>query len=177
MALIFGGVVQRENIGFAIRKRRFNSARLHQRNLMNPKKPRKPCPECGLTVENYRSKFCSRFCFDKNQFDFRYTKWLAGEGGWNDQGARPIRTLLIKLRGHRCESCKNTEWMGKPVPLQLDHSDGNSQNQAPDNLRLLCPNCHAMTPTYGNRNVGNGRLIRRLRLQKQRAELRQLESN
>lgn len=61
---------------------------------------------------------------------------------------------LISQRGHRCEKCGNTEWMGQPIPITLDHIDGNSQHDAEDNLQLLCPNCHAQTPTFCGRNVG-----------------------
>jgi HNH endonuclease len=43
-------------------------------------------------------------------------------------------------------------------PLQIDHIDGNWQNNAPHNLRLICPNCHALTETFGSLNkTGNGR--------------------
>lgn len=42
--------------------------------------------------------------------------------------------------------------MGQPIPLELDHIDGNHQNNALQNLRLLCPNCHALTPTFRDKN-------------------------
>jgi hypothetical protein len=43
--------------------------------------------------------------------------------------------------------------MGRPIPLELDHIDGHHWNNSLDNLRLLCPNCHAQTPTYKARNI------------------------
>ena len=49
------------------------------------------------------------------------------------------------------------------VPIQLDHIDGNSDNNSLDNLKLLCPNCHSLTPTFGALNKGNGRELRRLK--------------
>ncbi len=52
----------------------------------------------------------------------------------------------------RCSSCKLETWMDQPVPLELDHIDGNHQNNTLDNLRLLCPNCHALTPTFRGKN-------------------------
>jgi hypothetical protein len=55
----------------------------------------------------------------------------------------------------KCSSCKNTEWLGRPIPLELDHINGNhSDNQLP-NLRLLCPNCHAFTPNYRGKNISS----------------------
>lgn len=64
------------------------------------------------------------------------------------------KNFLIRERGHRCEICMHESWMGQPIPLTLDHVDGNSVNDAKDNLRLLCPNCHAQTPTFCGKNVG-----------------------
>lgn len=64
------------------------------------------------------------------------------------------KRFLISENGHKCQRCKNSEWMGSPIPLCLDHVDGNSDNDEKSNLRLLCHNCHAQTPTFGGKNVG-----------------------
>lgn len=79
------------------------------------------------------------------------------------QGSRvpsaKLRVRLIRegLKAHRCESCERTHWMGQPIPLELDHIDGDRFNNELTNLRLLCPNCHALTPTYRGRNIGRYR--------------------
>lgn len=56
--------------------------------------------------------------------------------------------VLIKENGHKCECCGLSEWMNKPITLELEHSDGNKRNNTRENLKLLCPNCHSQTPTW-----------------------------
>lgn len=59
---------------------------------------------------------------------------------------------LIKIRGHQCECCKNTEWLGQPITLQVHHKDGDKTNNTLENLQLLCPNCHSYTDNFGSKN-------------------------
>jgi Zn finger protein HypA/HybF involved in hydrogenase expression len=60
-----------------------------------------------------------------------------------------LKLKLIRdgLKEYKCESCGLKEWNNKPIPLELDHIDGNHYNNQFDNLRVICPNCHALTDT------------------------------
>ena len=60
-----------------------------------------------------------------------------------------------------CECCGLAKWMGNDMPLELNHINGNSRDHLLVNLEILCPNCHAQTDTYKNKNYGNGRFSRR----------------
>lgn len=64
------------------------------------------------------------------------------------------RLYLIREFGHKCCICENPEWQSTPIPLELDHIDGNPANNVRENLRVICPNCHAQTDTYKGKNTG-----------------------
>ena len=53
-----------------------------------------------------------------------------------------------------CSDCGLSTWQNANIPLELDHRDGDRTNNLIENLRLLCPNCHALTPNYRGRNIG-----------------------
>ena len=71
----------------------------------------------------------------------------------------PIQSYKLKNRlmkeglfEQRCSNCYHTNWLDQLIPLELDHINGNNKDNRLENLRLLCPNCHALTPTYRSRN-------------------------
>ncbi len=97
------------------------------------------CKQCGKEVNTRVAIFCSLQC----STDFRVYE-RAKLGLLN---GRYAKTYLLKEYGHKCWKCKNTEWNDQPIPLDLEHKDGNGENNSKENIELLCPNCHAQTPT------------------------------
>jgi hypothetical protein len=67
-----------------------------------------------------------------------------------------LRNRLIKegLRFETCNRCGLTQWNGEKISLELNHVNGDRFDNRIENLELLCPNCHAQTPTYRGRNWG-----------------------
>ncbi|MGW4349777.1 HNH endonuclease signature motif containing protein [Streptomyces sp. NPDC004690] len=70
-------------------------------------------------------------------------------------GERRTRTVLLRraLREagvpEECAECGvGSEWFGRPMTLEVDHIDGDWSDDRRENLRLLCPNCHATTGTW-----------------------------
>ncbi|MFF9285960.1 HNH endonuclease [Streptomyces griseosporeus] len=67
-------------------------------------------------------------------------------------GARLRRELVRAGVEERCSVCgTGPEWNGRPLTLEVDHVSGEWWDNRPENLRLLCPNCHAVTDTYRGR--------------------------
>lgn len=106
-------------------------------------------------------KYCSIVC----QHDYEQKQWIAAwlAGRVLKVFPRRVKAALIRLRGEKCEICGWAERNIKTqnVPIELEHSDGNYENNSPENVKLLCPNCHALTPTFRNLNKGFGRKYRR----------------
>jgi hypothetical protein len=142
-------------------------------NVRNGKKRRSvddrrlTCAACYKELRGIQKVYCSRQC-QKDKAHKRFIEgWLAGKidgclGGCGRVSGH-IRRYLIKLRGERCEQCgweERNPVTGR-VPITVDHVDGKWQNTREINLRLLCPNCHSLTPTFQALNRGNGHPARR----------------
>jgi DNA polymerase sigma len=120
------------------------------------------CKQCNTELtKNTQTFFCSSDCSEEHSRQKQYIKIEAGE----NVGIRPLKRYIILKRGNKCEDCgwdKVNSVTGN-CPIELEHIDGNSENNSIDNLKLLCPNCHSLTSTYKNLNKGKGRHSRRKR--------------
>ena len=123
------------------------------------------CMICGRERGRGSLRYCSTKCQAKHRWqNFVNEVNITGivPKKITDSSARAKR-YLIETRGHKCEICGFAKWLNKPIPLIMDHVDGNSYNNEVKNLRLVCGNCDMFLPTYKSKNKGNGRHYRRTR--------------
>jgi|CXWL01.1.fsa_nt_gi hypothetical protein len=68
---------------------------------------------------------------------------------------RELKKRLLKsgLLTNKCYICGITDWLDIPLSLQLDHINGINNDNTLTNLRLLCPNCHSQTETFGGKRL------------------------
>lgn len=126
------------------------------------------CLNCGkelLNTKNCSHKYCSNEC----QHEYEYKQWverykqdnsIAKSTKWG-QIPGPLRRYIFEKFENKCCLCNWSEVnpYTNTIPLEIDHIDGNAENNSEENLRLICPNCHSLTPTYRGANRGHGRNI------------------
>jgi hypothetical protein len=126
---------------------------------------KKTCIYCKKIFSNrWQQKYCSNNCQFELQYENYITKWKSGEKsgniGINTRNiSRHLKRYLLEKYNYKCSKCgwnKKHPTSGVP-PLEIDHIDGNSENNTEYNLRVLCPNCHALTSNFKKYNNGKGR--------------------
>jgi len=129
------------------------------------RKPPPPCRRCGSTErrgKRTQGPYCSWACWNEDRYEngpwARWLEqWLSGEVSGTNEKGKPdyrIRQALVVLRGQRCEECgwNKVNPVSGRVPLHVDHLTGDRSRNRPDEVRLLCPNCHSLTSNYQHLN-------------------------
>lgn len=128
------------------------------------------CLFCTKILKNSSVLYCSNKCQAERYFEQYINDWKIGikngSRGINAKNiSKYVQRYIEEKYNNQCSVCKwavNHPLTGKP-PLEIDHIDGNSDNNTEENLRLLCPNCHSLTSTHKNHNKGKGRSWRKLK--------------
>ena len=126
------------------------------------RKEDRECLWCGEPVNNL---YCDNTCQANHQRQERIDSWLSGE--WDGNGGKyglsdTIRTYVLERADYTCQRCgwnEIHEILGYS-PVQVEHLDGDAFNQHPNNLTVLCPNCHSLTDTFGRLNKNGTRKYR-----------------
>lgn len=122
------------------------------------KKVAKKCAGCDEHTVN--PKYCSILCGENHKREVqeaRILEWLHGHItiGTGDLHHK-YKQILYARAGGKCTQCgwnEVNETRGYAV-LTVDHIDGDWRNNFVSNLRVLCFNCHTLTPTFGSLNIG-----------------------
>jgi hypothetical protein len=120
--------------------------------------------EFRYSPANKTGKYCSCQCSSDHKRKEYVDGWLRGEipGGAGFQLSNFVRNHLLQEADYKCSFCgwnQENPHTGK-IPLHIDHIDGDPFNHCVGNLRVLCPNCHSLTETFGSKNRGRGRYSR-----------------
>lgn len=126
------------------------------------------CLNCGKEIiDSHCSK--RKYCSNQCQRDYEYKKWveqykqdnsIAKSTKWG-QIPNYLRRYIFEKFDNKCCLCgwSKINPYTNSLPLEIDHINGDSENNSEENLRLICPNCHSLTPTYRGANRGHGRNI------------------
>lgn len=144
--------------------------------MVNHKKPRSKCLNCGKEPARASYKYCSNTCQLRYQRKKYIELWQSGKiSGLSTLGlvSTSIKIYLRGKYGNKCSLCgwSKTNIKTGQVPLVADHIDGNWRNNTEGNLRLICPNCDSISPTYAGLNRGGGRYNRAISKRAKEARL------
>ena len=134
------------------------------------KKDRPDCLFCAGQIEHAGKVYCSRECAWRHKSQKVIDDWLLDPLSANIKHglSRTITVYLKEQAGWKCQNpscCVPGGWsevhpVTGSVPVEIDHIDGDAYNNHPDNLIVLCPNCHSLTANYRALNKKSGRAYR-----------------
>jgi len=128
-------------------------------NLKIKKKKIKLCLFCKNILKNNSSTYCNNTC--NNLYKYNLKLELFNNGDQIFTGVRTLKRFIISNEGYHCKKCGISKWNGEELVLQLEHINGNADDNKKSNLCLLCPNCHSQTDSYAGRNSGKGLSLKR----------------
>ena len=116
---------------------------------------KRPTNNYYLLVKNVIEKYKLSTTHFTNEVESKKgVKHLTNEEAFSNRGkfynlsALKKRILKYNIKSYKCECCGISNWVGKPLSLQIHHINGNRFDNRIENLQLLCPNCHSQTDNF-----------------------------
>ena len=120
------------------------------------------CKNCG-TLINIKNIYCSQKCHREYDYKNTITEWkngkLCGYKGKTKAISNWLRKYMLEKTNNTCQKCgwNNRHPIDDKPLVEINHIDGNAENNCEDNLEVLCPNCHSMTHNFKSRNKNSAR--------------------
>ena len=123
-------------------------------------KKEKFCLLCGKELKSGQYKFCCNKCYQEYQTKQRIDEWIHNPENFSGETiSSTVKRYLMTKYDCKCQKCgwgEMNETTGK-IPLEVHHINGDCTDNREENLQLLCPNCHSLTPNHGSLNRGSKR--------------------
>lgn len=114
-------------------KAKYCSRKCYHKAQINRGTQKYTCEHCGtdfLDSPSHKRKYCSKKCVNK-----------AHKLIW---APKPTTVRKIMARRNLIVHCERCGYDAEPKILGVHHKDRNRNNNTPENLEMLCPNCHSL---------------------------------
>jgi len=120
------------------------------------------CLNCSTTFTynpyHKKGKYCNNKCQQEHTRNQYITEWKEGliSGGSSYNLSQYVRNYLLEKAQYKCSKCgwSGTNIQTGKVPLEIDHIDDDPFNHSPNNLQVLCPNCHSLKTQPPSKSKG-----------------------
>ncbi|CAN1210025.1 HNH endonuclease [Tumidithrix helvetica PCC 7403] len=106
----------------------------------------------SLDTQHFKGQGWLKGCTNHAHKQCSLTEILVKDSTYRNTYSLKSRLIKEGIFSRKCSNCMNDQWLSLPIPLELDHINGDRTDNRVENLRLLCPNCHALTDTYRGKN-------------------------
>lgn len=128
------------------------SAKYNNKGIRRHGQEPKDCLLCSKKLSNSKKMYCNNKC----QWQYEWNKIKENIKNGRLIGiflrSQILKRFCVEERGEKCEECGLSEWRNKKIPLNVHHVNGDAKNNRPENIQLLCLNCHGLTENYGRLN-------------------------